>query len=729
MRFVYPQVLFFLFALALPVVVHLLRLHRYKREYFSNVRLLESLQKEQKRNARLREILVLLARMSTMACLVLAFAQPFLPAPGGRDVAVRGTCTSIYVDNSFSMQASSGRASLLEEAKRQAARILESLPPDASVQVFSNRFAGEEQVLRTPEEAKKYLAGLDVSPVPRSFQEIRDFQQASLDAYSIPSSARVCCYVSDFQQSSFRFPAEKLWADSLVRHVFVPVEGASPSNLAVDSVAFEQPVFQAGRDMGLRVWLTNYSDREQLQVPLRLYAQGRQIGAYPVDFAPGESLSVDLPFRMESSGIYSCYVEIADYPVVFDDRMYFSFLLSKRPKVLHVFQEQADSSVARLYSRDSAFDYQAQALANLDYEEIPASHLVILDRVGFLPSALVSVLASYVREGGSVAVLPGRPERPPQAGRGESMPAEPLLRELLGSGYGGYREEARRVRHAAFSHPVFALALAGEADQNLLPETKSFYLLPEPEDCPYESLMSFTPQGAWPREDFLRAYSAGKGLLYLFASDIGEQNTDFSAHYTFVVLLANMALFQGTGPRLYYTAGSEEGIFLPSALVPGLNPEENYYVQDPVSGWSAMPLVLRAGAETAFFACRQVERAGNYLIGKGRKGFSFVSDTLSSERVEQFSALQPVSFNYDRAESRPACYSSGQIAEWIAGQEHARCYLLETGADDFSGQVEAIGRGRELWKVFVIFALLSALAETVFLRRKRGGKTPSLEKP
>ena len=79
MKFLYPQFLWALFAIAIPIIIHLFNFRRFKRVYFSNVALLKQVDLETKKSSKVRHLLVLLARILAITCLVLAFAQPYFP--------------------------------------------------------------------------------------------------------------------------------------------------------------------------------------------------------------------------------------------------------------------------------------------------------------------------------------------------------------------------------------------------------------------------------------------------------------------------------------------------------------------------------------------------------------------------------------------------------------------------------------------------------------------------
>lgn len=683
MQFAHSEILWFLFAVAVPPIIHLLRLRRYKRIYFSNVRLLEQIEQEKKRSARLREIAVMLARMATVACVVLAFARPFLPENAGT-APVSQSLVSVYVDNSFSMQAPSRGAVLLEEAKVQAERILRDLPPDRPVHLFTNDFSGFETGFVNPDEALSRLRDIDYSPLSRSFAQIRAFQKRVCEEASVAQTARVCYCISDFQKSTFALDAEALKEDSSGRFVFVPVRGVDYANLSMDTLFLDMPVMQAGRDLGLRIALTNRSDREQLQVPLRVYAQGRQAGVYPVDFKAGEQLEVRIPFRLEDKGLYACYAEIADYPVEFDNRLYFSINIDRAPRILHIYEGEAEASLRKLFAGDSLFVYTAQEVHRLSFDALASSGLVILDKVREPSSALVSALVRHVQGGGRLAVIPPAPVsvENPQA------PLQELLTALIGAGYGAYHADEIRLRSLNHTHPIFALALAQVPENRLLPQVRGRYGLPETSHTPYTSLMSFSAASTRPQQDFLRVYTPDKGMVYLFSSPLLQTTTDFVSHYSFVLSFLNMALWEGAGPRLYETTGTEEALFYPAALLGDLGPQTRHYVQADGREARMIPLVRRMGNEAAVYTYGQIQEAGNYTLGE-----------------EPDRPLQSLSFNYDRKESQPECYGADELAAWTKPLRNVRVSVDGTRSE-----------GRELWKVFAIFALLSALVETLLLR-------------
>ncbi|NNF21844.1 MAG: hypothetical protein HKN67_07875 [Saprospiraceae bacterium] len=74
MQFVYPQILWVLAALAIPIIIHLFHFRRFKKVYFTNVSFLKEIKEEKSTRNKLRNLLVLLSRL-------LAFTALILPLP------------------------------------------------------------------------------------------------------------------------------------------------------------------------------------------------------------------------------------------------------------------------------------------------------------------------------------------------------------------------------------------------------------------------------------------------------------------------------------------------------------------------------------------------------------------------------------------------------------------------------------------------------------------------
>ena len=121
MQFKHPEILYFLFLLVIPILVHLFQLRRFKKEYFTNVRFLKELSIQTRKSSKIKKWLLLATRLLLLTCIIIAFAQPFFKA---KDSKNNSNEMYIVLDNSFSMQAKGQKGELL---KRSIQELLEEL--------------------------------------------------------------------------------------------------------------------------------------------------------------------------------------------------------------------------------------------------------------------------------------------------------------------------------------------------------------------------------------------------------------------------------------------------------------------------------------------------------------------------------------------------------------------------------------------------------------------------
>ena len=126
MKFLYPEFLYALFAVAIPIIIHLFNFRKFKKVFYSDISLLKELKIETKSRARLKHWLILACRILAIGFLVCAFAQPYIPLDN-QLIKAGSKVVSMYVDNSFSTDAKGDNGYILQREKEQAHSIVEPL--------------------------------------------------------------------------------------------------------------------------------------------------------------------------------------------------------------------------------------------------------------------------------------------------------------------------------------------------------------------------------------------------------------------------------------------------------------------------------------------------------------------------------------------------------------------------------------------------------------------------
>ena len=87
MQFKHPEILYFLFVLVIPILVHLFQLRRFKKEYFTNVQFLKELSIQTRKSSKIKKWLLLITRLLLLTALIIAFSQPFFKAKDSKNIS------------------------------------------------------------------------------------------------------------------------------------------------------------------------------------------------------------------------------------------------------------------------------------------------------------------------------------------------------------------------------------------------------------------------------------------------------------------------------------------------------------------------------------------------------------------------------------------------------------------------------------------------------------------
>ena len=160
MHFQQPNMLWGLLLLAIPLLIHLFQFHRTQTIYFPGVfRLTQRLQ-QARQQKRLQHWLVLAARMLGIACMVFAFA---MPSCDEQNTAGKGySHVVLLIDNGFSMGVEVADGQLIEQAKSQARVILQDLPAEVQVKLYSQ--TTQTDLWMSPSQIATILDTLGIGP-------------------------------------------------------------------------------------------------------------------------------------------------------------------------------------------------------------------------------------------------------------------------------------------------------------------------------------------------------------------------------------------------------------------------------------------------------------------------------------------------------------------------------------------------------------------------------------
>ena len=639
MQFKNPELLYALFLLLIPIIVHLFQLRKFQKEYFTNVAFLKKVQLQTRKSQQIKKWLTLLTRLLLLAAIIFAFAQPFTAKTNTFNAE---TETVIYLDNSFSMQAKGENGALL---KRAVQDIITSVSEDETFSLITNNDTYRNTTIKA---IKNDLLQLDYSANQLSYDT------ALLKAKNLFSnkenSIKNLVFVSDFQQKKSNFNFTK---DSTLTLNTVKLSPVNKLNTLIDSLYISK---QTGNNYELTVLLKSNST-SSANLPVSLYNNDQLLSKVSVDIKD-QSKAV---FTVPNNKIIKGKISIEDAQLQFDNSLFFSINTPSKINVLAVSSTNTNDFKA-LFTEDE-FNFTQKTPNTLDYALFDTQNLVILNEIEVLPNALITALNVFTNKGGIVLFIPSN--------KGDLQQYNTFLQRFNFNVFEQTSTQEKRITSINYAHPIYADGVFEKRVENFQ----------------YPKVTSYYPQNNSKSVNVLQ-FEDGKPFLsqqnnvYVFSAAINEENSNFKNINLIVPTFYNIAKQSLNTAKLYYTIGQNNQFDVavnlqPDAVLSLVNnenniiPEQQYYNNKVVIKTNDLP-----------------EKAGIYDIKN------------KSEIIEY------ISYNYNRDESDLRYLDLTNI-EGIT---------LSKSVKEAFNTIKNDTKVNELWKWFVILALVFLILEMIILK-------------
>lgn len=678
MEFVNPAFLFGLFAILVPVIIHLFNFRRFRKVYFTNVEFIQELKQETRKQSRLKHLIILLLRILAISALVLAFSRPYIPLQENVIQVQAQNNVSVFIDNSFSMQTESAEGTLLQNALNKAREIADVYSSSHRFQLLTNDFEGSHQRFVSRDEYLDMLDEVGFSASVRNIDEVV-IRQSDLNR-SDPAKVSTSYILSDFQK---HFLSEALnEPDSLMDFYLIPVQAQSSDNLFIDSCWFGAPVQQLNQQVRLFVTVRNNSDNNYEDLPIKLTINGVQKAIASFAITPDTENTIELAFTNTQSGIQTGVLEINDYPVNFDDKFYFSYFVAPQVRVLSINQEGQSFYLNSLFLGDTSIVFENIDVDQLDFSKVQNFDFVVLNGIENLSSGLRQEASRFLNGGGSLLIFP------PLIFQDDSY--NTFLKETRTANLQELDTTSQRVGMINLDHTLYSGVFDDVPENVDLPQVNKYFVIQPNTRSVHVKLMELQNGNL-----FLSQFSLNKGKLYLSAVPLDASFSNFPQHTVFVPTLYRMAILSQITEELYYVLGIHEVI---RTELPGIIGESPMKITDGEGNFEVIPEHRRLGHLQDLLLHKQINYAGNYYL----------------EYDQQ--VVRGLSFNYNRTESILECYSSGEIQELLTDRQLANVKVMDVGNKHFGSALEAMSRGIQLWKWFVLATLAFLLVEGLLLR-------------
>ncbi len=609
MQFKHPEILYFLFLLVIPILVHLFQLRRFKKEYFTNVQFLKELSLQTRKSSTIKKWLLLFTRLLLLACLILAFAQPFFTA---KDSLKATNEMYIILDNSYSMQAKGKKGELL---KRAVQDLLEHAPETQNFSLITN----SESYWNTDiKSIQKDLQDLKYSAIP-----------FRLDNLIAKVNARKSAFNKDIIVITDAVGVESNQAKSFKKEdnvYFIIPEAEQKDNVAIDSVYLQQTL-DSFYEIGVKL---SANGEDKKAVPIALYNQNKLTAKTLIDF---KNTSETITFTIPKEDFHG-YVSITDKGLAYDNIYYFSISKPSKINVISIGDTEKSAFLSRIYTNDE-FAYSNFPIANLDYNLLEKQDAIVLNELKDIPQALQTTLKSFVNKGGNVVLIPAQ-ESNVTAINAFLSSLGPIQFRAIVSG-------DKKVTKINFNHPLFDNVFEKKIDNFQYPSTKAAFGI----SSNMPSILTYEDQTA-----FLASVSNPLSSVYVFAAPINKTNSNFQNSPLIVPTFYNMARSsQKTGVNALIIGENQP--FVVDAL---LSKDEILTVKNSTESFIPVQQLLNTKVKITF--SDNPFDAGNFGVFNGANLAQHISFNYSRTESNLSLANPDIADNFNETETIETVFNS-----------------------------------------------------------------------
>ncbi len=348
MIFLNPTVLLGLLAAGIPILIHLLNLRKLKKIEFSTLVFLKELQKTKIRKIKLKQLILLALRILIILFLVLSFARPTLESVEISSSSSKAKTSSVYIlDNSMSMTLINENGSNFNRSKEIVNSLISDMQEgDEAVIIQTAKPNNGASFVTNTNLLNTELDLIETSTAKNSLAETI-LEAVNLLANSDNLNKEIYIF-SDLQENNF---SEKLNFDqsdiSEIRFYVFNSANSDKGNTAIEKLILNNQLIEKGKAISFSALISNSSQKNQIS-NISLFINGKRSAQKSFDLLLNESKAINFETTLKEDGFVTAKLVLEDDDLLLDNEFYLVFFVPKSINVLMVYDNPNDITFLEL---------------------------------------------------------------------------------------------------------------------------------------------------------------------------------------------------------------------------------------------------------------------------------------------------------------------------------------------------------------------------------------------
>jgi len=448
--------------------------------------------------------------------------------------------------------------------------------------------------------------------------------------------------------SDFQQHQNQKWTDSVQNNNTYFVK-MEPNKMANSAIDSVYIAENTGETITLSATLSTINDTDN--IPVAIYNSEKLISKTSAVF--DETNSAKIAFTINTNDPVKGKIVIEDNGLDYDNTFYFSIQKREKINVLLIAEKEENTFLSRIYT-DEEFNLTKSTIANLNYSDLEKQNIIVINELIEIPITLQQALNSFSSTGGTLVLIPND--------QGKTQNYNAFLK-TFGSTFSS-KKSSQEITTISFDHPLYEHVFDSKVSNFQYPTVTNYFSL----ESGLPNILSYA-DGA--------PFLVGRKGVYLFTSALSGSYSNFKNSPLVVPTFYKMGVESLKQDELYTTIGTTNTTDIAVEL------SKDEVLKITKEDYEFIPLQQPFLNKVSLTFIDNPREDGNYLITSKNK------------------ILKSISFNYPRKESNLVYANLDELTNIIQ----------EDSLTDLFQDLEKDNRVNELWKWFVILALLFALIE------------------
>jgi len=408
MSFLFPSVLWSLFASFIPLIIHLINQNTTKTIEFSSIQHIKALENESIRKLKVSQWILVLIRTVIIVCLILMCSGPILLNNSKWVPSIKESIAIVVVDNSASLGVKKNGISYLEKNILLMPKIFSAFEGVTDLKIYQtnppkilfNDFIEEGFSVNSENLNIQQSMGRDnLWFFVDSVVQLVNTNTPNKELYILsdlpvkpPSN-----FINNYNEWQFYFNKNE----------------KSLNNISINTVSTVNQMKLPNHLLKFNTRIENSSITETRNIPIELYLNEDRIGQIISSFMPNQSKDFMFQAYPGKSGTIKGRIEITEDDFTFDNVKTFEMYIPERISCKVIAADMSRSSLIKtalesISGKDRLLDIELREMPSIDMLSLDQTDVLFLLDPAYISAKAVQTLKVFLQKGGSIFWISGQ---------------------------------------------------------------------------------------------------------------------------------------------------------------------------------------------------------------------------------------------------------------------------------------------------------------------------------